>query len=105
MEIKKMKAILLTIGLVFSFTLAASAQTKTPLVNKRQQIQKHRVFRGIKSGDLSFKETNKLLKQQAKIRKFERKAKSDGKVTLIERLRLQRKLNQESRSIRRKKTN
>ena len=100
-----MKAILLTLGLVLISSLAASAQTKTPLVNKREKNQKQRIVQGVKSGDLNFRETAKLLNQQADIRRDERIAKSDGNVTLGERFRLHRELNQASRNILRKKNN
>ncbi|NOT46917.1 MAG: hypothetical protein HOP17_04105 [Acidobacteria bacterium] len=86
------------------FSVAASAQT-TPGVDKREQNQKERIVNGVKSGDLGFKETAKLLKQQAEIRKFERKAKADGTVTFGERVRLHRELNQAGSNIRRKKNN
>ena len=99
-----MKVILLTIGLVFTFSLAASAQN-TSGIDKREKNQKQRIVNGVKSGDLGFKETAKLLKQQAEIRKFERKAKSDGNVTVVERLRLHNKLNQAGSNIKRKKNN
>lgn len=100
-----MKKILITLSLFFAFALVASAQTKTPQINKREKNQKERIVKGIKSGDLTAKETGKLLKQQAEIRKAERKAKSDGKVTFKERLKGHRKLNQASRNIRRKRNN
>lgn len=99
-----MKLILLTIGLIFTFSLAASAQA-TPGVDQREKNQKKRIVDGVKDGELGFKETAKLLKQQAEIRKFERKAKADGTVTLGERFRLHRELNQAGRNIRRKKSN
>ncbi len=100
-----MKKIITTLGLVFAFSFAAAAQNNTPLVDERENNQKHRIVNGVKSGDLNFKETAKLLKQQAEIRKFERKAKSDGNVTFGERFRLHRELNQASRNVRRKKNN
>lgn len=99
-----MKTLLLTIGMVFAFSVAASAQA-TPKVDERQQNQKQRIVNGVKSGELTFKETAKLLKQQSEIRKFERKAKADGNVTVVERLRLHNKLNTASDNIRRKKNN
>ncbi len=101
---KEMKAILMTIGFVFVFSAVASAQN-TPGVDKREKNQKQRIVNGVKSGDLGFKETAKLLRQQAELRKFERKAKADGTVTFKERFRLHRELNQASRNIRRKKNN
>lgn len=99
-----MKSILLTIGLVAIFSVAASAQS-TPGVDKREKNQKQRIVDGVKDGELGFKETAKLLKQQAEIRKFERKAKADGTVTFGERVRLHRELNQAGKNIKRKKNN
>ena len=100
-----MKAIISTLGLVLTLSLAASANTKTPLVNKREKNQKQRIVQGIKSGNLNFRETAKLLNKEADIRRDERIAKSDGNVTFGERFRLQRELNHASRTIRNKKTN
>lgn len=74
-------------------------------IDKREKNQKDRIKDGVKDGDLTFKETGKLLKQQAEIRKFERKAKADGTVSVKERFRLHRELNQANRNIRRKKNN
>lgn len=100
-----MKSILLAIGMVAAFSFAASAQSNTPLVDDREKNQKQRIVDGVKDGELGFKETAKLLKQQAEIRKFERQAKSDGNVTIVERLRLHNKLNKASNNIKRKKNN
>jgi hypothetical protein len=91
--------------LVTAFAVAAAAQTGTNGIDTREKNQKQRIVNGVKSGDLTFKETGKLLKQQAEIRKFERKAKADGTVTLGERFRLHRELNQAGRNIKRKKNN
>ncbi len=98
-----MKKLLVMFGLVFAFSVAASAQTGG--IDQRENNQKQRIVNGVQAGDLGFKETAKLLKQQADIRKFERKAKADGNVTFVERVRLHRELNQASRNIRRKKNN
>ncbi|MEZ5428570.1 MAG: hypothetical protein R2747_20155 [Pyrinomonadaceae bacterium] len=100
-----MKKILAISCLVLGLSVMAAAQSKTHGVDKREKNQKQRIVNGVKSGDLTLKETGKLVKQQAEIRKAERRAKSDGKVTAAERLRLHHKLNQSSRNIRRKKNN
>lgn len=100
-----MKSILLAIGMVAAFSFAASAQSNTPLVDDREKNQKQRIVDGVKDGELGIKETAKLLKQQAEIRKFERKAKADGTVTFGERVRLHRELNQAGNNIKRKKNN
>ena len=100
-----MRKILLTLSLVFAFGIVASAQTNTPLVNDRQQNQKEKIAKGLYSGKLSARETVKLLDQQRDIRQFERNAKSDGNVTIIERLRLHNKLNKSGQTIKNKKNN
>ena len=98
-----MKNLLVMFGLVIAFSAATSAQSNTNGIDAREKNQKQRIVNGVKSGDLGFKETAKLLNQQAEIRKFERKAKADGTVTLGERVRLHRELNQAGRNINRKK--
>jgi hypothetical protein len=99
-----MKKLAIMFGMVFAFAVAASAQN-TNGIDQREQNQKQRIVNGVKSGDLGFVETAKLLKQQADIRKFERMAKADGTVTFSERFRLHRELNQAGRNIKRKKNN
>lgn len=100
-----MRKILVTLSLVFAFGIVAAAQTNTPLVNQRQQNQKEKIAKGLYSGKLSARETVKLLDQQRDIRQFERNAKSDGNVTIIERLRLHNKLNKSGQTIKNKKNN
>ncbi len=99
-----MKKLAIMFGLVMAFAVAASAQS-TGGIDDREGNQKSRIVNGVKTGDLGALETAKLIKQQAEIRKHERVAKSDGVVTLGERFRLHRELNQASRNIRRKKNN
>ena len=91
--------------LLTAFAIAGAAQAGTNGIDDRETNQRKRIVNGVQSGDLSLKETGKLLKQQAEIRKFERKAKADGTVTLGERFRLHRELNQAGRNIRRKRNN
>lgn len=98
----KVKILLLALSLSFSGLLHSQ---NTPLVDKRQQKQKKRIVNGVKSGELTKKETKKLAKQQANIRKIERKAKKDGTVTLKEKARIQKAQNRASKNIRRKKNN
>jgi hypothetical protein len=99
-----MKNLTVIFGMIIALSIAAAAQN-TNGIDDREKNQKERIVNGVKSGDLGFKETAKLLNQQAEIRKFERKAKADGTVTLGERVRLHRELNQASRNIRRKRNN
>jgi uncharacterized membrane protein YebE (DUF533 family) len=91
-------AFILTAGLV-------NAQTTTKKVNQRQGNQKERVVQGVKSGELTKKETKKLARQQRDIKRTKRAAKSDGVVTKKERAVIHQKQNAASRNIKRKKNN
>ena len=81
------------------------AQTKTPVVDQREQNQQKRIEQGVKSGELTPVETRRLEAREGKIKADELNAKSDGKVTPTERRKLNRELNRESRRISRKKHN
>lgn len=82
---------------------AQAATTATPGVDKRQANQERRIQQGVKSGQLTGKETARLEKREAKIEADKQAAKADGKVTPQERKHLQRELNQTSRAIAREK--
>jgi hypothetical protein len=105
---KKLLVILLTIGLSFTLsavTFAQEAGTKTPVINKRQRIQRHRVRQGVRSGELTAKETRRLGKEQREIRQDKKEAKSDGTVTLDERKDILKDQNKASRHVYRAKHN
>ena len=75
----------------------------TPGVNKRQDNQQARISQGIKSGELTAKESARMVKGQVELQRMENRAKRDGKVTKKERVRLHRKANVESGKIYRNK--
>jgi hypothetical protein len=89
--------------LVVITVFSAKAQSTTPVVDQRQDNQKDRIEGGVKSGELTRRETRKLAKDQRELKRMERRAKADGEVTNKERARLQQKENQNSRAIRRQK--
>jgi hypothetical protein len=100
---------LLAAALIFG-SMAAQEQTqskpaKTPIVTKRQMNQQARIKQGVKSGQLTKHETKKLEREQAKIQKDKKIAKSDGKVTAKERSKIRREQNKSSRDIHRMKHN
>lgn len=99
---KRIVSILLAVTFVVGLGLSAMAQ-KTPVVNNRQNRQQKRINRGVKTGTLTKKEAAKLEAGQARTEALEAKAKSDGKVTVKERARLQHRQNKTSRRIYRQK--
>ena len=92
-------------AIVSASVVGAYAQDKTPVVDQRQQNQEKRIDQGVKSGELTKGEAAKLDVQQAKIQNDKVKAKSDGKVTKKERMKLKKEQNHASRTIARKKHN
>lgn len=91
--------------LATAFAAPAFAQTATPKIDQRQENQQNRIANGIKSGELTAKETQNLEKREVKIEGDKQAAKADGKVTRAERRKLTREENKASRAIYRKKHN
>src|SRR3954468_16580659 len=74
-----------------SVVLAVTSGTSfagTPWINARQKAQSHRIFNGVRSGQLTYGETQKLAQGQAHVQNLENQAKADGVVTLRERARI-----------------
>ena len=77
----------------------AEAGTRDPRVNARQQNQHQRVNQGVRSGELTRRETGALAREQRDVRQLEREYKSDGMLTRDERVDLHKEQNQASRHI------
>ncbi|WP_426524204.1 hypothetical protein [Bradyrhizobium sp. McL0615] len=87
-----------------SLVLAVTSATSfagTPLIDARQNAQQHRIFKGVQDGDLSFPETQKLLKGQGRVQNL----KANGVVTPLERARIHAAQNIQSARIFLKKHN
>jgi hypothetical protein len=105
-KINFMKMKLFIPGLILSLLLigvASSAQTKTPNIHERQERQQARIAHGVKSGQLTARETEHLEAREAKIQHDKKMAKADGKVTHAERAKLEREENHASQAIYRQK--
>ncbi len=99
---KRIVSILLSAMFVFALGISVAAQ-QTPGVDRREHRQQRRIHHGVKSGELNRREAARLRAQQARTRRLEAKARSDGKVTARERARLQHRENKTSRHIYRQK--
>ena len=77
----------------------AEAGVRDPRVNARQHNQQQRVRQGVRSGELTRRETRNLAEGQRDIRQLERAYKSDGQLTRAERVDLHHEQNQASRDI------
>ncbi len=99
-----MKKLVVLTSLFLALGAAQSfASDNTPVLDNRQVNQKARIKQGVKSGELTAKETVRLVKGQKQLHRMENRAKADGIVTNKERARLQHKANKESRKIFRNK--
>jgi hypothetical protein len=93
---------------IAALTLVAAAPafadgSRDPGVNARQHNQHARVHQGVRSGELTRRETHRLREEQRDVRQLERAYKSDGSLTRAERVDLHHEQNQASRHIRRQK--
>lgn len=80
------------------------AQKRPRSINNRQERQQERIVQGIKSGELTARETYRLSREQYQIQRMENRFRRSGDgLSNRERLRLQRELNQSSRRIYRQK--
>jgi hypothetical protein len=108
MKALKVKESLLIATLLVSSGLMSQSVMASPnsgWIDKKQKHQKHKIIRGVKSGDLTRKETWRLGKQQRRIYLKERRFKADGNFTRRERAKIHRDLARASRSIYRAKHN
>lgn len=95
-------------GVLICTLLSATTAAQTsasPGVGKRQIHQQKRIAEGVRSGELTARETIKLERQQAHLQADKRAAKADGVVTTAERAQLHAEQNQMSRQIYKKKHN
>ena len=88
------------VTLMLAVPLMASAQsTDTPKFDQRQVNQEKRIQQGTQSGSLTANEAARLENGQDRLQAKEDKAKADGKVTPVERARLQEAENKQSARI------
>jgi hypothetical protein len=98
--IAALTAALLIAGTAFSPVATAAG---TPRADQRQENQAQRIRQGVASGELTARETKRLVKGQRHVNRLERGAKADGDVTGAERLRIEKAQDRQSRRIYRQK--
>jgi hypothetical protein len=82
---------------------AAPALAGTPRLDAREHDQRHRIARGLHSGELTRPEARRLVHGEIGLHRAERHAKSDGVVTRAERRRLDNRADRMSARIYRQK--
>lgn len=102
---KSIRVLLLVAAFAALATTVAAAGTYTPRVDRREARQGERIREGVRSGELTRRETRTLVRGQAHVHRMEARAKSDGVVTPRERAKLNHAQNVQSRHIARLKHN
>jgi len=108
-EIEKMKTIF-SVMLAAAFVLVGLAMTSNAQtrhrwsINHREARQERRIGQGVRSGELTVRETYRLERRQLRLNRTEARYRASGdRLTPRERFRLERDLNRTSRSIYRQK--
>jgi len=96
---------LLTVAVLGALSLPAFAQTSTPQIDQRQDRQERRIEQGVRSGELTPRETARLERGQARIREMERRALADGRISPRERAAIDREQDRQNQLIARLKHN
>ena len=76
---------------------------RAPRIDARQHAQRDRIQQGVRSGELTRRETHRAVENQRDIRQLERAYKSDGEFTRTERRDVTQEQNQASRQLYRDK--
>jgi hypothetical protein len=109
-----MKASLFGVGLLAlcsTFGIAQNAPVSAPrhaaTINQRRELQQHRIAQGVRSGQLTGRETRHLERRETSMGREERhmRAADRGHLTRPDRIALNHRLNRTSRAIYRDKHN
>ena len=90
---------LLGIAVLSTLSLPAFALQSTPHIDQRQANQAQRIERGIRSGQLNWHEAERLRQGQIQIRRMERQALADGRLSPREIAQIEHALDVEDRRI------
>jgi hypothetical protein len=96
---KRFTLLILATGLLVSMAGVASAHPCSPRIDRRQAFQRERIIRGRMSGQLTRREALRLRLGERHIRRMEWRSRADGRLSMRERMRINRALDRESRAI------
>ncbi|HEX8091798.1 MAG TPA: hypothetical protein VF762_23295 [Blastocatellia bacterium] len=98
---KRFVSVLLSVA--FMLCLGAASMARTRGIDGRERCEQRRIRQGVRSGELTRREAERLSAEQFRIRAYEARARSDGSLTRRERYRLDHMLDRASRDIYRQK--
>ncbi len=90
-------------GALLTLTLTEPFLAQAGVIGERQKSQQERITEGVKSDELTKKETLKLEAEQAKIRRKKRRLKRDGTLSAKDKAKITHDQNKASRHIYREK--
>ena len=90
---------LLAVAMLSALSLPAFALNTTPQIDQRQSNQERRIEQGVRTGELTPRETARLERGQARIRQMERQALADGHVSRRERAAIDREQTKQNQLI------
>lgn len=102
---KLVMKLVLVFGMLAMFVGMSSADPVCRRVDRREARQHLRIRQGFEHGQLTRVERRRLGAGQLRVRAMERRMKADGRLTVRERIRLNRALDRQSRVIYRLKHN
>jgi hypothetical protein len=98
---KRFVSIILSAAFVLGLSAVSMAQARG--VNGRERCERGRIQQGVRSGELTRREAERLRAEQFRIRAYEARARSDGSLSRRERYRLDEMLDRAGRDIYRQK--
>ena len=102
---KTLRVMFLALAAATMTASLAAANPATPRIDRREVRQHVRIHEGVRSGELTRGEARSLRVGQRHVNRMERRAKSDGVVSMRERARINHAQNHQSRRIYRLKHN
>jgi hypothetical protein len=96
---KTVRMLFAVAALAMFTTAVAGAHPMTPRVDRREIRQESRIHDGVGNGELTPREAARLQRGQRHVHRMERRAKSDGFVSMRERARLGYAQDRQSRRI------
>lgn len=103
MRFEKRIGVIAAAGAVSAFLLLSSPAEAGGRIRKRAENQQDRIAQGVKSGELTPRETARLERREAGLNHRVREMREDGKLTSRERRRIERQQDRLSRGIHRQK--
>ncbi|MEO8430254.1 MAG: hypothetical protein ABI592_02010 [Acidobacteriota bacterium] len=103
MRFEKQMGVMVAAGAVSAFLFLSSPAEAAGRIRKRAENQQDRIAQGVKSGELTARETSRIERREARLNREVRHMRKDGELSPRERRRIERQQDALSRGIYRQK--